>query len=452
MKIKLPKIVLAVMGVIQEAGFEAYVVGGAVRDLLSGADVYDWDFTTNAKPEEIVKLFPDSFYDNAFGTVGVAEKHLGGKGDGVFEITTFRSEGKYSDNRRPDEVSWGESLEEDLKRRDFTINAMAVSKDLKIIDPFDGQKDLKDKLIRAVGVADKRFNEDALRMMRAIRIAAQLGFAIEEKTLKAISDNSSLIKEIAFERVRDEFMKIIASLYPKDGVMMLFSGGLLSYIVPELIETRGVKQAGHHTKDVWNHSVDALEACPSGDPVVRLATLLHDVGKPKSKMDRGKGKEITFYNHEVIGARMVKVIARRLKMSKKNIDLLWLLVRWHMFAYDSHMTDKAIRRFIKRVGVENIENMMNLRVGDRVGGGTKATSWRLEELKKRVKEVQHTPMQVKDLKVSGHDVMKVFGIKGGRKVGEVLETLFEEVMEDSKKNEREYLLKRVKELNHAPGA
>lgn len=452
MKIKLPKIVLAVMGVIQEAGFEAYVVGGAVRDLLSGADVYDWDFTTNAKPEEIVKLFPDSFYDNAFGTVGVAEKHLGGKGDGVFEITTFRSEGKYSDNRRPDEVSWGESLEEDLKRRDFTINAMAVSKDLKIIDPFDGQKDLKDKLIRAVGVADKRFNEDALRMMRAIRIAAQLGFAIEEKTLKAISDNSSLIKEIAFERVRDEFMKIIGSLYPKDGVMMLFSGGLLSYIVPELIETRGVKQAGHHTKDVWNHSVDALEACPSGDPVVRLATLLHDVGKPKSKMDRGKGKEITFYNHEVIGARMVKVIARRLKMSKKNIDLLWLLVRWHMFAYDSHMTDKAIRRFIKRVGVENIENMMNLRVGDRVGGGTKATSWRLEELKKRVKEVQHTPMQVKDLKVSGHDVMKVFGIKGGRKVGEVLETLFEEVMEDSKKNEREYLLKRVKELNHAPGA
>ncbi|MFH2061819.1 MAG: HDIG domain-containing metalloprotein [Candidatus Beckwithbacteria bacterium] len=452
MKVKLPRLVIKVMKVLEKAGFEVYVVGGAVRDLLSKTKVYDWDFTTNAKPEEIMKLFEDSFYDNAFGTVGVAEKHLGGKGDGVFEITTFRSESSYSDKRRPDKVVWGNSLKEDLKRRDFTINAMAIkclqgeTLQVEIIDPFNGQKDLKDKLVRAVGEADKRFNEDALRMMRAIRIAAQLGFSIEEKTLKAIGKNSSLINQIAMERVRDEFIKIIASHYPKDGVLMLFSGGLLEHIAPELIKTRGVEQAGHHTKDVWNHSIDALEACPSPNPIVRMATLLHDIGKPKSNMDRGEGKEITFYNHEVIGARMVKVIARRLKMSKKEIDLLWLLVRWHMFAYDTHMTDKAIRRFIRRIGVENIDNMMSLRVGDRVGGGTKATSWRLEELKKRVEKVQYTPMQVKDLKISGHDVMKILKIKGGRKVGEVLSKLFDEVMEDSEKNEREYLLKRVKEM------
>ncbi|MEA3355012.1 MAG: HDIG domain-containing protein [Patescibacteria group bacterium] len=446
MKLKLPKLVIKVMGILEKGGFEIYVVGGAVRDILSKKKVYDWDFTTNAKPEEIIKLFKDSFYDNNFGTVGIAEKHLGGKGEGVFEITTFRTESSYSDHRRPDKVKWGKSLDEDLTRRDFTINAMAIDNKLKIIDPFDGQKDLKNKLVRAVGKADKRFNEDALRMMRAIRIAAQLGFIIEEKTLKAINKNSSLINKIAKERVRGEFLKIIGSKFPKDGILILFASGLLEFIIPELIETRGVEQAGHHTKDVWNHSIDALEACPSPNPIVRLATLLHDIGKPKSKMNRGVGKEITFYNHEVIGARMVKVIARRLKMSKKQIDLLWLLVRWHMFAYDTNMTDKAIRRFIRRVGIENIDKMMDLRVGDRVGGGTKATSWRLEELKKRIKEVLYTPMQIKDLKVSGHDVMKILEVKGGRKVGEVLEKLFDEVMEDSEKNNREYLLKRIKEI------
>ena len=282
--------------------------------------------------------------------------------------------------------------------------------------------------------------------MRAIRIAAQLGFTIEAKTLKAISKDSKLLKEIASERVRDELLKIIASNYPKDGIKLLFTSGLLEFIMPELIETREVEQAGHHTKDVWNHSLDALKACPSPDPIIRLATLLHDVGKPRSKRNRGVGKEITFYNHEVIGARMVKEIARRLKMSKKDLDMLWLLVRWHMFAYDPKMTDKAIRRFIKRVGIENINKMMMLRIGDRVGGGSKATSWRLRELQQRIGEVLYTPMQIKDLKVNGKDVMKIKKIKGGPKVGKILEKLFDEVMEDSKKNNRKYLLERIKKI------
>ena len=450
MKVKLSVPVKKVIQILEKAGFEVYIVGGAVRDLLSGKKVTDWDFTTSAKPKQIVKLFKDAFYDNTFGTVGVAEKHLGGKGDGVLEITTFRSESSYSDRRRPDKVKWGKTLEEDLTRRDFTINAMALkisslqgqTLKVKIIDPFKGQKDLEKRLVRAVGDPDKRFKEDALRMMRAIRIAAQLGFTIEAKTLKAISKDSKLLKEIASERVRDELLKIIASNYPKDGIKLLFTSGLLEFIMPELIETREVEQAGHHTKDVWNHSLDALKACPSPDPIIRLATLLHDVGKPRSKRNRGVGKEITFYNHEVIGARMVKEIARRLKMSKKDLDMLWLLVRWHMFAYDPKMTDKAIRRFIKRVGIENINKMMMLRIGDRVGGGSKATSWRLRELQQRIGEVLYTPMQIKDLKV----VMKIKKIKGGPKVGKILEKLFDEVMEDSKKNNRKYLLERIKKI------
>jgi len=446
MKVKLPVLVKKVLETLEKAGFEGYIVGGAVRDILTKTEVKDWDFTTDAKPEEIQKLFKEAFYDNVFGTVGVAEKHLGGKGEGVVEITTFRSEGAYSDRRRPDKVTWGKSLSEDLKRRDLTINAMALDKKMEVVDPFKGQKDLKDKIVRAVGEADKRFQEDALRMMRTIRIAAQLGFTIEEKTFRAISKNADLIKEIATERVRDELLKTIASAYPKDGILLLFTSGLLGHIMPELIETREIQQAGHHTKDVWHHSLDSLEGCPSPNPIIRLATLLHDIGKPKVKMDRGKGKEITFYNHEVVGARMVKAIARRLKMSKKEIDLLWLLVRWHMFAYDPKMTDKAIRRFIRRVGRENINNMMMLRIGDRIGGGSKATSWRLRELQQRIGEVLYTPMQIKDLKVNGSDVMKGLKIKGGPKVGKVLEKLFDEVMEDAKKNKREYLLKRIKEI------
>lgn len=444
MRIKLPEAVVKTLETLETGGFQAFVVGGAIRDLLTKTPVTDWDFTTDATPEQIQKLFPDSFYDNNFGTVGIKLDET------VYEVTTFRTESGYSDRRRPDKVVWGKNLEEDLTRRDFTINAMALDKNLKVIDPFKGQKDLTNKIIKAVGDPDKRFQEDGLRMMRAIRIAAQLGFSIEAKTLAAINKNSGLINQIAKERVRDELLKIIGSPFPKDGILLLFSSGLLAHIMPELIVTRGVEQAGHHTKDVWNHSLDALAACPATDPIVRLATLLHDIAKPVVKKNLGEGKEITFYNHEVAGARMVKQIAYRLKMGKKEVNLLWLLVRWHMFAYEPKMTDKAIRRFIKRIGKENIAKMMALRVGDRVGGGTKATSWRLRELQQRVVDVQNTPMQISDMKVNGNDVMEILKIKPGPKIGIVLKELFDEVMEDATKNDREYLLKQIK-ANHTPG-
>ena len=451
MKFKLPPLVMKVLQTLESGGFEAYVVGGAIRDLLTDTLVKDWDFTTDATPEEIIKLFKEAYYDNRFGTVGIAAKHLEeqfglkSETDKVYEITTFRSESEYSDKRRPDKVTWGKSLKDDLKRRDFTINAMALDKKLKLIDPFEGEKDLDNKLIKAVGEANKRFQEDALRMMRAIRIASQLGFSLETKTLAAIAKNSVLIKQISAERVRDELLKIISSKFPKDGILLLFSTGILQYILPELIETRAVEQAGHHTKDVWNHSLDSLAASPSPNPIIRLATLLHDIGKPVVKASR-EGKEITFYNHEVAGARMTKLISRRLRLSKKDSDLLWLLVRWHMFAYEPKMTDKAIRRFIKRIGKENIANMMMLRVGDRVGGGSKASSWRLRELQERIKQVLYKPFEITDLKVNGKDVMATLNIQSGPRVGQVLKKLFDEVLEDASKNEKEYLLKRVKEI------
>lgn len=445
---KIPQRVTKVFKKFEENGYEIWLVGGAVRNLLMGKKIVDADFTTNATPEQIQELYPDSFYDNSFGTVGVPMEGEIKKPE-IFEITTYRTETGYSDRRRPDKVKWGKSLEEDLKRRDFTINAVVIGKN-KIIDPFKGREDLKTGIIRAVGKAEDRFGEDALRMMRAVRIGTQLNFEIEKETLKAIRNNASLLRQVSFERVRDELIKILSSDYAAEGILWLYSSGLLNEILPEMLKMRGVKQIGHHIYDVWEHSIEALRGCPSTNPIVRLATLLHDVGKPKTARPRD-GKEITFYGHEVVGAKMVKEIAGRLRFSKKEIKKLVTLVRWHMFAYDTKMTDAAIRRFVKRVGVENINDMMMLRVGDRKGGGSKATSWRLRELQERVGEQLYQPLTIRDLKIDGRDVMKTLKLKPGPKVGKILKDLFEEVMENSSKNTKQYLLTRIKQIKDGGG-
>jgi putative nucleotidyltransferase with HDIG domain len=317
-----------------------------------------------------------------------------------------------------------------------------------LLDPFEGEKDLENKLIRAVGDHNKRFNEDALRMMRAIRLAAQMGFNIEKKTLKAIKNHSDLIVHISWERISTELLKILGSDYPADGILALQNSGLLEYIIPELLETRDVKQVGRHKLDVWNHSLESLRHCPSTDPIVRLVALLHDIGKPKAYREGGP-RGVTFYGHEVVGARISAGIAKRMRLSKNQTKRLVNLVRWHMFSYDSKMTDAAIRRFIRRVGVENINDMMLLRVGDRKGGGSKATSWRLRELQERIGEQLYEPLGIKDLKINGTDLMKKLGLKPGPKIGQILNTLFEEVMEDTSKNTKDYLLKRAKALNQA---
>ncbi|MFH0937122.1 MAG: HD domain-containing protein [Candidatus Daviesbacteria bacterium] len=475
MEYKLPKEVEEILEKVSNAGFEIYIVGGAVRDLLMGSKVRDWDFTTDAKPEEILKIFPDAFYDNKFGTVGVifargdAEegslrraRNESSSEDGrrdteaagprvkdIYEITTMRKEGVYQDFRHPLEVSWTNKIKEDLGRRDFTINTLALSKDGKIIDPFGGQKDLEAKLIKAVGDPNERFKEDALRLMRAIRIAAELGFDIEKNTFEAIKKNTSLIKEVSGERIRDELFKILESMNPYTGIVKLREAGILQIILPEVEKTFGISQEGPkhaRTYDIGKHSLETVKETPSSDPLVRFAALIHDIGKPSTYKIDEKGN-VTFYNHDVAGGQLSLRIAQRLALSKKQTDKLFKLVRWHLYTVDENQTDAAIRRFIKNVGLENIDDMLKLRIGDRLGGGTqRPVSWRMEKFSERIKEVLKKPFSISDLKVNGNDVMKILNIPAGPKVGEILNQLFQEVLDDSSKNNREYLLKLLKSL------
>lgn len=452
---KIPPFILDIYKKFQDADYEVFLVGGCVRNLLLEKEVKDWDMATSATPDQILRLFPDGFYDNIFGTVGIPvpyeEKTV------VVEITTFRTEQGYSDRRRPDNVTWGKTIEEDLARRDFTINAIALTLSMlnaefstRIIDPFHGQRDLADGIIRAVGDPKLRFKEDALRLMRAVRIATQYEFSIEVQTWEELVKDSELLAAISSERIRDELLKILASDHPYDGIMLLKNAGLLRFILPELLEGVGVSQerpGRHHVSDVFTHNVLSLKYCAAIDPVVRFATLLHDVGKPKVQ---GKDEQgyIVFYNHEVVGARIARDICDRLHFSKKDREKVFTLIRWHMFTVDEHITDAAVRRFIRRVGVENVKDMMDLRVGDRLGGGTqKAESWRLKLFKKRLEEqLQPAPFSITDLAINGNDIIQELNIKPGRKIGELLQKLFEEVDEDLEKNTKEYLLKRIHEL------
>lgn len=445
-----PRQVETVLNKFEAAGFEIYVVGGVVRDILLKRPLYDWDFTTNATPEEILKVFPEGFYDNKYGTVGIKNDQVGNR---PLEITTFRKEYGYSDSRRPDQVAWGKSLREDLARRDFTINAMALrrtpqSNQFELIDPFSGQKDLENKLVRAVGSPDERFSEDALRMMRAVRIAAQLGFTLEEKTQAAIKKNIPLIQKISAERIRDELLKLLASDYPADGYLILHGCGLGQYILPEMEQTFAIEQKSpgrHHIFDVGTHCIQSLRHCPSPDPITRLATLIHDVGKARTQRVYPDGK-ITFYSHEMESAKIARRVAQRLRFSNDQEDRLYRLVRWHQFSVDERQTDSAIRRFIKNVGKENIGEMIALRTGDRLGGGARRTSWRLDEFITRIEQVQKQPFSIPDLKISGHDVMQVKKVASGPLVGKYLEALFKEVVEKGLANDREVLLERLRKL------
>lgn len=444
----IPVNVEEIISSLQSQNFEAFVVGGSIRDVLLGRETHDWDFTTNASPDQIQKIFPDSFYENDFGTVGLKVRNESGETEEVFEITPYRNEGKYSDSRHPDKISWAKTIEEDLARRDFTINSIALTFDKdeqKFVDPYEGKKDLEDRIIRSVGDPSERFTEDALRLMRAIRFASQLGFEIETETWNALKRHCALIAKISSERIRDELIKILKSDFPGDGIKLLHSSGLLDYILPELTKGVGVSQQGtHHIHDVFDHSVNALRFCKNPDWVVRLATLLHDVGKPITY--REQNGKATFYNHDAVGAHVVKEIASRLHFSKEERDKLFTLVRFHMFSVSEFLTDSAIRRFIRKVGQENTSDMLDLRIADRLGSGSKETSWRLEDFKERIIEVQKHIPSVTDLKVNGNDVIETLEITPGPTVGQILNQLFEEIMEDPNKNEREFLLNRIKEI------
>ncbi|MBI3631518.1 MAG: HD domain-containing protein [Candidatus Staskawiczbacteria bacterium] len=450
----IPKEVKNIIDKLKKAGFEAFIVGGCVRDFLRETEPEDWDITTNAKPEEIQKVFPDSFYENNFLTVTVRTGSKKPKLQEI-EITTYRFEAKYSDKRHPDEVKFAKTIEEDLARRDFTVNAIAMNiKGAKkeIMDPFFGQKDLKNKIIKTVGNPEERFSEDALRMARAVRFATTLDLSaswrIEENTAKAIKKNSVWLKEISQERIKDEFLKIIMADNAADGIELLRKLGLLKYIVPELEEGYGVSQNKHHIYDCYWHSVKALEyaAKKKFNEQVRLASLFHDIAKPRVKA--GNGEEATFYNHEVVGAKMTYEILTRLKFSKKDIVKITKLVRYHLFYYNvDEVGESSVRRLVKNVGPENMEELLQVRHADRIGSGVpKAEPYKLRHLKYIIDKVSQDPISAKMLKISGNNIINILKISPGPKVGQILDILLGYVLDDPKKNEKEILEKEAEKL------
>lgn len=452
---QLPEEIKNILGKLQKADYEGYIVGGCVRDLLMKEVALskvqgpkDWDITTNAKPEEIQKIFTDNVYENEFGTVGIK---TGSENPDltIVEITPYRIEGKYTDKRHPDKIQFAKTLEEDLSRRDFTVNSLAMDADGRIVDMFNGQSDIKSKTIRTVGKPEERFSEDALRLLRAVRFATVLGFEIEEKTLKALKENSEWLRAISKERIRDEFLKIMGSENAYTGILLLEETGLLQYIIPELREGIGIGQNLHHIYTVWEHNTRALKYTTGKkySIEVRLGALFHDIGKPRTK--RGDGKYSTFYGHDVVGAKMTDQIMERLKFPNGMIEKVIKLVRYHLFYYNvDEVTESSVRRLMVNVGPENMEDLIKIREADRIGSGTpKAVPYKLRHLKYIIDKVSHDPISAKMLKVNGEDIMKELEIKPGPKVGLILNSLLAEVLDDPAKNKKEYLQKKIHELN-----
>jgi poly(A) polymerase/tRNA nucleotidyltransferase (CCA-adding enzyme) len=466
----------AVLGLIQDlkrAGYEAHIVGGCVRDLLSERVPHDWDLTTNARPEQILGVFPQGKYENDFGTVIVPVKVADeNKLALVAEITTYRSEKDYSDRRHPDTVSFETRIDADLSRRDFTINALAADITLakedftkifdnveaalelrqitpeqyNIIDLFGGISDLKRGIIRAVGEPDSRFREDALRLLRAIRFSCQLNFVLEPKTERAIVKLAGSLKFVAKERIRDELIKILSSDRPAVGIESLRNLKLLQYIMPEILAGVDLEQNHHHIYTVYKHSLLSLQYCPSTQWPVRLAALLHDIGKPKThKFIDGQA---TFYNHEYAGARIAEKIMTRLKFSGADSERVVNLVKNHMFYYNvGEVTAASVRRLVAKTGKENLKDLIDIRVADRLGSGVKvAKPYKLRHLEYMLEKVQNDPISVKMLKINGTDLMQELNIPPSPKLGAILEILLSEVIEDPELNLRKLLLERALKL------
>ena len=476
-KNKIPQVIFEISAKMKEAGFESYLVGGCVRDILLGNTPKDWDFTTNAKPEEIIKVFgeDETFYENSFGTVGVKVEAalINSKDSGktppdepdnesspclqkqeqketeIIEITPYRVEGKYSNARHPDEIKFSARIEDDLQRRDFTVNALAYNPiSGELLDMFGGVEDLRNKVLRAVGDPVKRFQEDALRMMRAVRLSAQLGFALDGETMMAIAQHSQLLEKISRERIGEEFIKMINSKEPMQALAVSQKLGLLKHIVPELEEGVGCQQGKKaHKYDVFEHLLRSLQhASDKGfNTQVRLASLFHDVGKPRSRRKKGEG--YSFYGHEVVGARMTAKILKRFALPKDLSDTVVRLVRWHMFFSDpDEITLSAVRRMIRNVGKEHMQELLCVRMCDRIGSGRpKEQPFRFRKYKAMVEQALKDPVSVQMLNIDGQDLMNM-GENPGPKMGWILHALLDEVLDDPEKNTKEYLLKRVKHL------
>jgi poly(A) polymerase/tRNA nucleotidyltransferase (CCA-adding enzyme) len=517
----IPPAVFSIGQKLVKAGFSTFIVGGGLRDYLLGREIKDWDLTTEAEPEQILQLFQESFYENKFGTVGVKIKR-GDKTEEIVEVTTFRKEAKYNDYRHPEEVVFTKKIEEDLERRDFTVNALALDigaipsqkasrekffTDLRqavklhriaikfeqtlkregnfgpgvagenenlltmedlpelgagsypiffinqiklasnpntpfIKDLFDGLNDLQSRTIKACGNPDDRFKEDALRMMRAVRFACELGFKIEKKTALAIKKNSALIEKISAERIRDELVRIILSPWPAEGIVLLQKLGLLEKIIPEIGEGIGASQNRHHVFSVFEHLIFSLKFCFSDQLEVRLASLLHDIAKPRVKRQI-PGKEATFYFHEVEGAKITRRILERLRFSKNIIEETGKLVQLHMFNFDPNLHgESTARRLLHRAGgAERMDKLLTIRIADRLGSGCKKGEvFKLRKLKYLMDKSSKDPVSLKQLKINGEDLMKSLNLKPSALVGDILKILLAVAIADPAKNNRKSLL------------
>lgn len=456
-KIKIPVILQKMNNIFEKNGFKAYLVGGAVRDMFMNKEASDWDIATDATPEQVISAFKKVIPTGiAHGTVTV---HFMGE---EIEVTTFRIEQGYSDGRHPDKVSYASDIEEDLSRRDFTMNAIAVSlKDGSIVDPFNGKADIKNKVIRSVGNPLERFNEDGLRPIRAIRFASQLGFEIETNTLQAISNEKVLQKTstISIERFRDELVKLLKSPKPSVGLKLLESTNIMKLFLPELLEGRNCIQndvRGYHVFDVLDHNFYSCDGAPVHKVNVRLAALLHDIGKPASKVVRvtDAGEIYNFFSHEKYSETIARKLLTKLRFSNNEINNVCHLIENHMFHYEESWSDAAIRRFIVRVKPENIEDLIDLRLADMYGKYNMPIQIKesnacdlLIQLQDRIKKIQeeNSAFTLKSLAVSGKDLMEI-GIPSGRLIGKILDSLLETVLDDPKQNSKDVLLNIAKNL------
>jgi tRNA nucleotidyltransferase (CCA-adding enzyme) len=445
MRTKVPSEVRAICKRLKERGHKAYIVGGCVRDLIIGRKASDWDVTTDAKPTELLEIFPRIIPTGIqHGTVTVLVD------DKPFEVTTFRGEGAYSDGRRPDTVEFVSDITADLARRDFTVNAIALDPDDgHVIDPFEGRKDIERRVIRAVGTPLDRFREDGLRVLRAARFTATLGFDLDAETERAIPTSLDVYKKVSQERVRDEWVKAMKAQKPSRAFDVMRTSGILAISCPELLEGVGMDQNKWHSYDVWRHGMECLDACV-GDPVLRISAMLHDVGKPRSRAFSDKTHDWTFYDHERIGAEIADPICQRLRFSNDERQRIVHLVRNHLFHYTSEWTDATVRRFIQRVGKDRLEDLWALNEAD-----VRAKGWddapdlsALAAIKEHVAKViaAGDALSTRDLAIDGRDIMKELGVAPGPTVGKLLKGLLEEVIADPAKNDREVLLGLAKKM------
>lgn len=445
----IPAPIKEIARILNTEGFQCFLVGGAVRDSIMGFTPKEYDIATNAKPEDVQRIFKYTIPTGIkHGTILVIldDMHV--------EITTFRSDGNYSDGRHPDKVEYTASIEDDLPRRDLTINAMAYNiLDGNLIDMFDGMKDIKNKIIRSVGNPYERFTEDGLRIMRAIRFATRLDFNIEKETFDAICHSTGMLTSIAYERIREEFNGILISDNPFRGIELLRKTGILALIMPELMQGFGVAQNRFHKYDVYYHILHTIQAVEPLETeeltlLVRLAALFHDIAKPMVQKKVSKQEEPVYYNHEVVGANVAKKVMRRLKYSNAEIDFVTLLVRQHMFYYQDEWTDGAVRRFMKAVGIENIKPLLKLREADRLGSGNRKDkeSKAIPKLLARIDKIieEENAITVKDLKINGNDLMKEFNLKPGPIVGKILNYLLDLILDEPSLNDKEKLMEKTK--------